>query len=495
MSKHQFAEIRIPIEKDNPAIMRHEERCVKCGACRRVCETDAAVGGMYDLAKTGDMPICIHCGQCANVCPADSITEQYEYRQVKEAIADPEKVVIFSTSPSVRVAIGEAFGYKPGTFLQGKMVAALRALGADSVLDTNFGADLTIMEEAAELAELVKQEAASGERKTRRLPQFTSCCPAWVKFAETFYPEFLSHLSTAKSPIGMQGPTIKTWFAKRRGIDPRRIVNVAVTPCTAKKFEIRREEMADAGKLLNIPGLRDMDHVITTRELALWLQEEGIDFKKLSSSDYDPLMGSASGAGIIFGNTGGVMEAAARTVWYKITGENPPDSFFALKEVRGLEGIKTTTLHINDITLSLAVVHGMNNARTLIEELKKGDRYYDFIEVMACPGGCIGGGGQPKTTIPITAEILRKRIDGLYARDRNLPPGTQAAVSLRNAKPSIPPAPLRCSHDNPEIQKLYESFYTKPLSPLAEQLLHTGYQNRSADLTAGSLLEDFMPPC
>jgi ferredoxin hydrogenase len=381
MSKHQFTGIRIPIEKDNPAIMRHEELCIKCGACRKVCENEIAVGRLYDLGKTGDVPICIHCGQCANVCPVNSITEQYEYQQVKKAIADPEKIVIFSTSPSVRVGIGEAFGYKPGTFFQGKMVAALRALGADYVLDTNFGADLTIMEEAAELVERVKAGGAD-----RPLPQFTSCCPAWVKFAETFYPELLSHLSTAKSPIGMQGPTIKAWFAKQQGIDPQKIVNVAVTPCTAKKFEIRREEMSDAGNLLHIPGLRDMDLVITTRELAKWMREEGIDFSALPDGDYDTLMGPASGGGIIFGNTGGVMEAAARTAFYRLTGKNPPKSFLELKGVRGLEGIKTTTIHIGDAALNLAVAQGTNNARNLIEELKQGKQHYDFIEVMTCPG-------------------------------------------------------------------------------------------------------------
>jgi ferredoxin hydrogenase len=321
------------------------------------------------------------------------------------------------------------------------------------------------MEEAAELVERIKT-AGSGEHRNRPLPQFTSCCPAWVKFAETFYPELLPHLSTAKSPIGMQGPSIKAWFAGQQGIDPRKIVNVAVTPCTAKKFEIRREEMSDAGKFLNIPGLRDMDHVITTRELVQWLREEGIDFNTLPNGDYDKLMGPASGGGIIFGNTGGVMEAAVRTAWYMITGKNPPASFFELKEVRGLEGIKTTTVHIGDAALHLAIVQGTDNARTLIEDLKAGKQQYDFIEVMTCPGGCIGGGGQPKTEIPMTAEVLRKRIDGLYAKDRNVP--------------------IRCCHDNPEIKQIYKSFYTQPLSPLAEQLLHTDYHSRAGDLTIGT---------
>ncbi|MDR3249337.1 MAG: 4Fe-4S binding protein, partial [Treponema sp.] len=334
MSKHQFADIRIPIEKDNPAIMRHEELCIKCGACRRVCEQDIAVGSMYNLTNTGDVPICIHCGQCANVCPVNSITEKYEYQAVRAAIADPCKTVIFSTSPSVRVGIGEEFGFPPGTFLQRKMVGALRMLGADFVLDTNFSADLTIMEEAAELVERVT-------KKTRPLPQFTSCCPAWVKFAETFYPELLPHISTAKSPIGMQGPSVKVWFARQMGIDPRSIVNVALTPCTAKKFEIRREEMCGAGKELGIEGMRDMDHVITTRELAKWLREANINFNDIKESEYDRLMGEASGAGVIFGNSGGVMEAAARTAYFMVTGNNPPDDFYRLEPVRGMpEGVR-----------------------------------------------------------------------------------------------------------------------------------------------------------
>ena len=306
MSTHVFTEIRIPIDDKNPAIVRDEELCIKCGACRRVCEREIAVGRLYDLESAGDRPICIHCGQCANVCPTGSITERYEYPKVKEAILDPNKIVIFTTSPSVRVGLGEEFGLDPGTFVEGKMVASLRVLGADYVLDTNFAADLTIMEEASELVDRIVN-------KTKPLPQFTSCCPSWVKFVETFYPDLLPHISTVKSPIGMQGPTIKTYFAKQRGIDPAKIVNVAVTPCSAKKFEIRREEMNAAGMELGTPGMRDMDYVITTRELAAWLREAHIDFCNLEDSAYDQLMGTASGSGVIFGNTGGVMEAAART--------------------------------------------------------------------------------------------------------------------------------------------------------------------------------------
>ena len=448
MSQHQYADIRIPINAENPSIRRDEALCIKCGACRRVCEAEIAVGRMYDLESTGDRAICVHCGQCANVCPVDSITEQYEYAEVKKAIDDPDTIVVFNTSPSVRVGLGEEFGMEPGAFVEGKLVAALRALGADYVLDTNFAADLTIMEEASELVDRIVN-------KTKPLPQFTSCCPAWVKFNETFFPKNLPHISTAKSPIGMQGPTVKTYFAKQTGIDPKRIVNVAVTPCTAKKFEIRRDEMKAS-------GMRDMDHVVTTRELAKWLREDGVDFKTLADKEYDKLMGAASGAGVIFGNTGGVMEAAARTAYFLVAGKNPPDAFLKLEPVRGMDGVRAATVDIAGTPLRVAVVHGIENAKQVVEKLEAGDCPFDFIEVMACRGGCIGGGGQPKTTVPMSDEIRNARIASLYKKD--------AAMTLR------------CSHDNPDITAVYAQFYGKPLSPPAEQYLHTAYYSRVADL-------------
>ena len=455
MSRHAFAEIRIPIELDNPAIFRDENLCIKCGACRRICEADIAVGRMYDLASTGDRAICINCGQCANACPANSITERWEYAAVRDAVNDPQKIVIFSTSPSVRAALGEEFGMEPGAFVEDKMVAALRALGGDYVLDPNFAADLTIMEEAAELVERVT-------KKSKPLPQFTSCCPAWVKFAETFYPEILPHISSAKSPIGMQGPTIKTYFAQKNGLDPRQIVNVAVTPCTAKKFEIRRQEMGAAGEALGIEGMRDMDFVVTTRELARWMREEGVDFDALVPSEYDRFMGAASGAAVIFGNTGGVMEAAARTAYWMITGENPSADYYTLTPVRGMEGIREAQVTIGGVPLRLAVVHGTENARQLIEEWRNGAQPYDFVEVMTCRGGCIGGGGQPKSAVPMTDEIRKARIGALYAKDENLT--------------------VRLSHENPDIKQVYQSFYGNPLSEKAEELLHTSYYSRQEDL-------------
>lgn len=457
MSKHLSTSVRVPIEADNPSIVRNESLCIKCGQCSNVCTSPVGVLGTYALEQTGDRAICIHCGQCANVCPVGSITEVYEYPEVKAAVQDKDKIVIVSTSPSVRVALGEEFGLPKGAFVQGKMVALLRALGVDYVLDTNFAADLTIVEEASELLARIKGET------DKPLPQFTSCCPAWVKFAETYYPELLPHVSTAKSPIGMQGPTIKTYFAQKMGIDPRKIVNVALTPCTAKKFEIRREKMNAAGQKLGIAELRDMDNVITTRELALWAKEAGIDFTSLEDSDFDKFMGEASGAGVIFGNTGGVMEAALRTAYAYLTGEKPPKEMLRLEPVRGYDGLREASVDIAGRVINVAVVHGTENVRKLIAG---GIEKYHFIEVMTCPGGCIGGGGQPKD-FAYDADAARKaRIEGLYERDAEME--------------------LHLSHENKEIQQLYKEFYDAPLSELAEAMLHTTYQDRSADLTKGA---------
>lgn len=455
MSKHLSLEIRVPIEKSNPSITRIEDRCIKCGMCKNVCKDYITVLGNYDLNCTGDQAICIHCGQCANSCPVESITEQKEYIQVKEAIKDPNKIVIFSTSPSVRVALGEEFGLENGSFVQGKMVALLRQLGADYVLDTNFSADLTIMEEASELIERMTS-------KDKPLPQFTSCCPAWVEFAELYYPEILPHISTAKSPIGMQGATIKTYFAKKVNIDAKRIINVAVTPCTAKKFEIGREEMNASGKYHGIDDMRDMDYVITTRELAEWARSEHIDFNELEDSTYDDLMGEASGAGVIFGNTGGVMEAALRTAYEFITKEKAPQNLYELKSVRGMQEVKEATLNIGEYTLNIAVIYGTGNVRKVLEQLESNSKQYHFIEVMTCPGGCIGGGGQPKDKQYKGDALRQKRIDGLYNRDQQLK--------------------KRASHENEEIKRLYKEFYGKPLSEFAEQMLHTFYIDRSKDL-------------
>ena len=449
---HLPLNVRVPIEENNPSIMRLEEKCIKCGMCKEVCTNQIGVHGTYTLEQTCGEAVCINCGQCANACPVDSITEKYEYLNVKAAIKDPEKVVIVSTSPSVRAALGEEFGMPDGSFVQGKMVALLRKLGVNFVLDTNFAADLTITEEASELIERITKNTAP-------LPQFTSCCPAWIKYVETYYPEMIPNLSTAKSPIGMQGPTIKTFFARKKGLQPKNIVNVALTPCTAKKFEIRRQEMNAASKYLGIDGIRDMDYVITTRELAKWAKEEGIDFAGLEDSDYDDFMGEASGAAVIFGNTGGVMEAAVRTAYEYITKEKSPEQLLNLTPVRGYEGVKEATLKIGDLDVNVAVVYGTANAGKLIDQIKKGDKKYHFVEVMTCPGGCIGGGGQPKDMMKDKDEVRKARIQSLYEKD--------ASMTIRK------------SHENPDIIRIYEEFYGEPLSDLAEKMLHTSYEDKS----------------
>ena len=450
--QHLPLNVRVPMDEDNVAIVRHEDKCIKCGMCKTVCEEYIGVHGTYTLEETGGKGICIHCGQCTQVCPVDSLTERYEYQDIREAVADPDKIVIVSTSPSVRVGLGEEFGMPAGAFVEGKMVALLRKLGVDYVLDTNFAADLTIVEEASELIERITKGRGP-------LPQFTSCCPAWVKFAEIYYPEILPHISSAKSPIGMQGPTIKTFFAKKMGIDPTKIVNVALTPCTAKKFEIRREEMSDAADYLKIEGLRDMDAVITTRELAIWAREAGVDFASLEDSAYDDYMGEGSGAGVIFGNTGGVMEAALRTAYELITGKEAPAPLLDLQPVRGYEGIREASLDVDGLTVNVAIVYGTANVRKMIERVESGEKQYHFIEVMTCPGGCIGGGGQPKTMLPVADDARKARIASLYTRDASMK--------------------VRKSHENESIKKLYEEFYGKPLSELAEKMLHTMYKDRS----------------
>lgn len=443
----------VAVEPDNPAIVRDFDKCVQCGHCLAACQEEIGVARMYDLEKTGFTAICVHCGQCAAVCPEGALTVRTEYDKVKEAVKDPKKVVIVSTSPAVRVALGEPFGKKPGEYVEGRMVAALRALGADYVLDTTFAADLTIAEEANELLERLNE--ADGV-----LPQFTSCCPAWVKYIETFHPDLIPHISSAKSPIGMQGPTIKTYFAKKMGINPEAIVNVALTPCSAKKFEIRRPEMSDAAKELGVSDMMDMDYVITTSELAAWMKSEGVDFDQLELSEYDDLLGRGTGAGIIFGNTGGVMEAALREAYAALTGEALPAELLDYKPVRGLKGIKEAAVEVNGTTVKVAVVSGLANAEKL---LQSGIDGYHFIEVMTCPGGCIGGGGQPMTdVIPLPDDVRMDRIGGLYHKDETMA--------------------RRLSTENPDLIQVYEEFYGNPLSEKAEKMLHTSYQSRKSDL-------------
>lgn len=454
MSRFVQIDRRVPIMEENVAIVHDLEKCKNCTLCRRTCADTMSVLDYYDLESTNDVALCIHCGQCTSVCPFGALYEKPQIEKVKAAIADPDKIVVIQTAPAVRVGIGEEFGFEPGSFMEGKMVGALRALGADYVVDTNFGADLTIMEEATELiGRLTKGHGP--------IPQFTSCCPAWVQFCETFYPEYTSHISSTRSCIAMEAAAIKTYFAEKKGIDPKKIVSVSVSPCTAKKFETSRPEQNRAAHYWKDESMGlDTDVSITTREFAEWIRSEGLDFANVEESTYDDLIGEASGAGVIFGNTGGVMEAAMRTAYYLVTGENPPEGRLThLEEVRGMEGVKEADVQIGDKTLHIGVVHGGKNIRTFLEKLKTGEVHFDFIEMMACPGGCIGGGGQPRTKLPQTLKTKEARIASLYERDDQLK--------------------LRCSHDNSEIKAIYENFLGHPLSELSEELLHTKFIDRS----------------
>ena len=435
----------VPVDDANPAIIKNEALCSECGHCFAVCEEEIGVAAKY-LLNQREAYQCIGCGQCSAVCPEKAITGRPHYKIVKELIKDPEKIVVFSTSPSVRVGFADGFGKEPGTFAQDEMVGALRALGADYVFDVTFSADLTIMEEGSELLSRIL-------KGTGPLPQFTSCCPAWVKYMENFHPDKTAHLSSAKSPIGMQGAVIKTYFAHKKHIDPEKIVSVAVTPCTAKKAEIAREELCDAGKLLNIEEMRDNDYVITTKELVQWCQEEGLDLDNITPSKFDSVLGEGTGAGMIFGNTGGVMEAALRSAHYLVTGRNPdPDAFKIVRNPGGQPGVVEAEIQLGDATVRAAVVSGLGNTRKLIEAIEHGEVHYDFVEVMACPGGCVGGGGQP---IHDGEELARTRGENLYFLDKN--------------------APLRFSHENPDVLRLYRDFFERPLSHKSHMLLHTDH--------------------
>ncbi len=430
----------LPIQHDNPAIALWREKCEECGDCIEACAEKQKVFGTYH-ASAGKH-VCIHCGTCILACEESALTEKYDWQDVLNAIDDPSAIVIASISPSVRVGIGDYFGMQPGSFILENLVGACRAVGFDFVLDTNFSADLTIMEEAGELQKRIQEN--------NNLPQFTSCCPAWVKYVEIYYPSMLPYLSTAKSPVSMQGSMVKSYFAQKKGIDPGRIVHVAITPCSAKKFEITRED-------LTVDGSQVTDYVITTNELAMLLKQRNIGLFD-QTGNFDSLMGEASGAGIIFGNTGGVTRAALRTAYYNVTGTNPPANLLDLQQVQGLSGIKEAQVTIGTTVLKIAVCYEMRNARRLLEQVKNGSCKYHFIEVMACKGGCVGGAGQPAGSSKI-----QKRISALNNSDAT--------------------ASIRYCHENQEIKAIYNDFIGEVGGPAAKKYLHTVYNDKSNLLT------------
>ena len=431
----------LPIASDNPAIRHYPNRCRGCGHCREFCQRETTVFGQF--VPPGE-EACIHCGQCTLFCRR-AITEQFHYQSVARAIADPGKIVVASTAPAIRVALGEMYRLAPGTNVEGKIVGALKQLGADHVLDVTFSADLTVMEEASELLQRL-------EGGTNRLPMFTSCCPGWVRFVKLFYPILLPNLSTVKSPVLIQGALVKTYFAQKMGIDPATIVHVALTPCTAKKAEILLPGMNAAGILHNQPPMRDVDFALTSREIAYMLNEGRVNFLQTQDSPYSSLMGTGSGAGMIFGNTGGVMEATLRTAYKLLNDKNPPAGFFDLRPVRGWDSIRRASIDLGKRTLNVAVVHGIGKVRPLIDAIRSGTQKFDFVEVMACPGGCIGGGGQPNVSDMDATRLRQLRLDALYRRDVQ--------------------QEIRLSYDNPQIEAIYGEFLGEPLSKKAVELLH-----------------------
>jgi len=459
------------IDRSSPSFIKDDSKCIRCQRCVRTCAELQQVsaiavankGNHQKISSFHDRPmsavVCTNCGQCVNRCPTGALVEKTYIDQVWDAIYDTDKHVVVQTAPAVRVALGEDLGYDPGHRVTGKMVSALRQLGFDSVLDTDFSADLTIMEEGTELLTRLKKILVDGD-KTLALPMFTSCSPGWIKFIEHKFPQMLPNLSTCKSPQQMFGALAKTYYAQKRGIDPSKIVSVSIMPCTAKKYEADRPEMRSS-------GYKDVDYVLTTRELAVMIKQAGIDFRTLEESNYDSVMGDSTGAAVIFGATGGVMEAALRTAYEIVTGREVPFRNLEITPVRGMEGVKEATVKIEGTTeewrflegaeLKVAIAHGLVNANKLMKAVSEGKAAYHFVEIMACPGGCIGGGGQP---IPTNMEIRKLRMAAIYSEDTNMP--------------------LRKSHENPEVIAIYRDFLEKPNGHKSHELLHTHYIKRES---------------
>lgn len=442
----------------SPAIIRDVDKCIMCRRCETVCNKLQTVGALsavnrgfmavvatafeQDLTKSP----CVMCGQCVQACPVGALSEVNQTRQVIQAISNPNKIVVVQTAPAVRVAIGEEFGQEPGTISTGKMAAALRRIGFNYVFDTDFAADLTIMEEGTELLDRIGR-FMKGD-KTVKLPIMTSCCPGWVNFFETYYPDMLDIPSTAKSPQQMFGAIAKSYWVEKLGIKREDMIVVSVMPCVAKKFECQRDEF-------KVDGNPDVDYSITTRELAELIKEFNIDFNALPEEDFDKPLGESTGAAVIFGATGGVIEAATRTAYELFTKKPLPKIDFT--ELRGLEGVREATVDFNGTPIRIGIAHGLGNARKLLDKVKKGEVQYHAIEIMACPGGCVGGAGQPYHHGDFSK--VQKRLAAIYEEDRN--------------------KPIRKSHENPYIKQLYEEYLGEPCGEKSHHLLHTHYFDKS----------------